>query len=333
MPIPQKQRDNLTKTKSKESIFASAEEHLFEFISWPSEFARKSKKEPIKLPKLEEKPSYQEVQLNPIDNLETTDTRDLEHENFELNTLKSEKVEFKPLPPPPTAEIKTILSYLKNVIEGNYEMRSLGQAFEIAREAVRQIGVSATTLHQKKVWEMSKYANIYLKKEPGFGLATKEKSELNRKIDEWIFEIEENARKERERLERARLEKERLERLEQERKVRERKEQERVEAERLEKSRIVKERQEQERIRQEQIEKIEREKQEKLRQEREHLEKEREEQEALEREKLELERLKTERKEKEKATKQEAKKRKKLEKQKKKLEKKKSKEEEKLKNL
>ena len=332
-PISSGQRDSLGKTKSKESIFVSAEEHLFEFKSWPSEFPRKAKKEPVPLPKIVEQPSYQEIKERPSYNIETTGARDLAHESFELDSLKSKKVELKPLPPPPSAEIKTILYYLKNVIEGDYEMRSLGQAFEIARESVRQIGVSASTLHQKKVWEMSKYANIYEKKDPGFALPLKEKSELVQKVDEWIFEIEEAERLERERLEQARLEKERLERLERERIEREKREQERQEAERLEKIRIEKEREEQERLKREELERIEREKQEELRLEKERLDKEREEQEALEKEKLELERLKQERKEKAKAAKKEAKKRKKLEKQKKKIEKKKLKEQKKLKNL
>jgi hypothetical protein len=332
-PVFSGQRDNLAKTKSKESIFASAEGHLFEFKSWPSEFPRKAKKEPIPLPKIVEQPSYPEVKERTSYNVETTGARDLEHESFELDTLKSKKVEIKPLPPPPTPEIKAILYYLKNVIESDYEMRSLGQSFEIARESVRQIGVSATTLHQKKVWEMSKYANIYDKKDPGFGLPLKEKSELVQKVDKWIFEIEEAERLERERLEKARLEKERLERLERERIEREKREQERLEAERLEKIRIEKEREEQERLKREELDRIEKEKQEELRLEQERIDKEREEQEALEREKLELKRLKQERREKEKAAKKEAKKRKKLEKQKKKIEKKKLKEQKKLKNL
>ena len=125
--------------------------------------------------------------------------------------------------------------YLKKVLEENYEMKSIGQAFEIARESIRRLGVSLTTVHQKKVWEMSKNANVYLKKESGFALPIKEKSDLLRKINGWIFEIEESERLERERIEKARLEKERLERLERERIEREKREQERLEAERLEK--------------------------------------------------------------------------------------------------
>jgi len=335
-PISSKQIDSDTKKSSKESIFASAEDRLYAFISWPMQFKRKAKKEPIVLPKLVEPPSdWNQIDTgsSDISKIEPVEIREVEQEAFELETLKSESVELKPLPPLPKADIKQILQYLKKVIKENYEMRSIGQAFELAREVARKMGVSATTLHQTKIWEMSKYANIYIKKDPGFGLPEKEKVDLARKIDEWLFEIEESERLERERLEKARLEKERLERLEQERKERERQEQERKEKERLERIRLEQERLAQEQLEKEQLEKIEREKQESLRLERERLERERQELEAIEKEKNELQRLKLERKQKEKEAKLEAKKRKKLEKQKKKIEKKKLKEQEKLKNL
>ena len=332
-PISSKPRDSMTSKGSKESIFGSAEDRLFEFISWPNQFKRKARKEPITLPQEVEQPSHQELNELPISDVKTPEIAEFKQEPFEIDTLKSVKVEFKRLPPPPKPDINEILLYLKKIIEENYEMKSIGQAFEISRESARQLGVSSTTLHQKKVWEMSKYANIYLKKETGSGLPIKEKEELLRKINEWVFEIEENARLERERLERERLEKERLEKLERERKEREKEEMERQEAQRLERLRIEKERLAQAQLKKEQLEKIERAKQEVLRIERERLQKEREEQEAIEREKQELERLKQERKQKEKAAKQEAKKRKKIEKQKKKIEKKKLKEQEKLNNL
>jgi len=334
-PVSSNQRDSISNKNAKNSIFASAEGRLFEFINWPMQFKRNAKKEATMLPKTLEQPSYQNQNLNniPISDVKTPEIKELKHETFELETLKSEKVEFKSLPQPPITDINEILTYLKKVIEENYEMKSIGQAFEIARESIRRLGVSSTTVHQKKVWEMSKYANIYHKKEPGFGLPIKEKSEVILKIDNWIFEIEENARLERERLERARLEKERLEKLEMERIEREKQEKERREAERLERIRIEKERDAQEQLKKEQLEKIEKEKQEIFRLEREHIEKEREEQEAIEKEKQELIRLKQERKQKEKTAKQEAKKRKKLDKQKKKIEKKKLKEQEKLNNL
>jgi len=323
------QRDSGT---SKASLFASAEDRLYAFISWPMQFKRKAKKTFVS-PSVVEQPIVSEQINIPSSDFGTPEIREIEPEPFELDTLKSESVELKPLPSPPKADINQILLYLKKVIEENYDMRSIGQAFEVARESARQMGVSATTLHQKKVWEMSKYANIYIKKEPGFGLPEKEQGDLTRKIDEWIFEIAERERLEKERLEQARLEKERLERLERERKERERQEQERKEIERLERMRIEKERLAQEQLEKERLEKIEREKEETLRLERERLEKEREELEAIVKEKEELKRLKLERKQKEKEAKLEAKKRKKLEKQKKKLEKKKLKEQEKLKKI
>jgi len=322
LPPISSQRDSGT---SKASLFVSAEDRLYAFISWPIQFKRKAKKTFVS-PSVVEKPIISDkIEIQSSD-FRTPEIREIEPEPFELDTLKSETVELKPLPSPPKADINHILLYLKKIIAENYDMRSIGQAFEVARESARQMGVSATTLHQKKVWEMSKYANIYIKKEPGFGLPEKEKGDLARKVDEWIFEIAERERLEKERLEKVRLEKERLERLERERKERERQEKERKEKERLERIRIEKERLAQEQLEKEKLEKIEREKQELLRLERERIEKEREELEAIEKEKEELKRLKLERKQKEKEAKLEAKKRKKLEK-------KKLKEQEKLKNL
>jgi len=337
LPLSSSKHMNLTSKKiSKESIFESAEDHLFEFISWPIEFKRKAKKEPLELPKLLEQPIARnqiDLQSPDISRVDTVIAREMEQESFEIDTLKSETVEIKPLPPPPKPDIKEILTYLLKVIKANYEMRAIGQAFELAREIAREMGVSATTLHQAKIWEMSKYANLYAKKDPGLGLAAKETEDLARKVGNWLFDIEERERLERERLEQARLEKERLERLERERLERERQEKEKKERERLERVRLEKERLAQEQLERERLEKIEREKQEVLRLERERLEKEKEELEVIEREKEELQKLKLERKQKEKEAKQKIKERKKLEKKKKKIEKRKQKEREKMNNL
>jgi hypothetical protein len=318
-----------TQKTAKESIFVSAEERLYSFINWPVQFKRKAKKEKEVLPKFVElAPDLDQYDVQKPET-EPVRIQETEQEPFELETLKSKTVEFKPLPPPPEPDIKQILQYLKKIIGEDYEMHAIGQAFEVARETARQMGVSATTLHQAKVWEMSKYANIYVKKEQGFGLPEIEKRDLIRKVDEWIFEIQEAERLERERIEKARLEKERLARLERERIEREKQEKERKERERQEQIRLEKERLAQEQLEKERLAKIEREKQEKIRLEQERLEKERQEQEAIEKEKLELKRLKQERKKK----KKEEKKRKKLEKQKQKLEKKKRKQQEKLKKI
>jgi flagellar biosynthesis GTPase FlhF len=350
-PVSSKPIILTTNKSSKKSIFTSAEERIDAFISWPVQFKRKAKKEPVKLPKLVEPLTSWDQTKPQLSDISTPEIREIEQEAFEIDRLKSESVELKPLPPSPKPDIKQILRYLKSVIEENYEMRSIGQAFEIARESARKMGVSATTIHQAKIWEMSKFANIYIKKEPRFGLPEKEKTDLIRKIDKWLFEIEENERLERERLEKIRLEKERLERLERERIEKERIEMERKERERLEQIRLEKERIAQEQLEQERLERIEKEREEALRLERERLEKveeekrkalrleqerierEKQELEAIEKEKQEIKRLKKERKQKEKEAKREAKKQKQLEKQKKKLEKKKLKEQEKLKNV
>jgi len=331
--ITSKQRDSSSPESSKNSIFASAEDRLYAFTSWPIQFKRKAKKKPPVSPGLVEEPSYLQQKETLSSQIRVPETLDYSQEKFELETMKSERIEFKPLPNPPIADIKQILTYLKKVIVENYEMRSIGQAFEIARESMRKIGVSATTMHQAKIWEMSKYANIYVKKELNLGLSPREKQELSQKIDSWYFEIEEEERIERERLERIRLEKERREREEKERLESEKRERERQEQKRLENERKERERLQIEQAEKEQLEKIERERQEEIRIEEERIEKEKAELEAIEREKLELEKMKQERKLKEKEAKREVKRRKKLEKQKKKLEKKKQKEQERLKNL
>ncbi|MFX1480586.1 MAG: hypothetical protein ACFFCI_21055 [Promethearchaeota archaeon] len=331
--ISSNNREIISEKSSKEAIFTSAEDRLYAFVSWPVQFVRKGKKEPPELTKVKQYPKY--LLENEVEKPTLTPTKisDQKQERFELETLKSKKVDFKPLPNIPNPDFKQIFKYLRKVIDEDYEMRSIGQAFEIARESMRQIGVSATTTEQTKIWEMSKYANLYLKKEPNLGLPLKEKQELLQKVNKWIFEIEEEERKEKERIERVRLEKERIEKLERKREERERQEKIRQERERQERDRKEKERLRQEQLEKARLEKIEREKQEEIRLERERIEKERRELEAIEKEKQELERLKQERKQKEKEAKQEAKRRKKLEKEKKKLEKKKQKEQEKLKNL
>ncbi|MFX1259033.1 MAG: hypothetical protein ACFFAN_14335, partial [Promethearchaeota archaeon] len=102
-------------------------------------------------------------------------------ENFELRTMKSQFVESKLLPDPPKGNIKDILLYLIRVIKENFEMKSIGKAFELARDNLRKI-----VLHLDCMWEMSKLANLYQRKEPNLGLSQKEKKELIEKINSWI---------------------------------------------------------------------------------------------------------------------------------------------------
>ncbi|MFX1277204.1 MAG: hypothetical protein ACFFBP_05945 [Promethearchaeota archaeon] len=309
-------------TTPKQSLFASAADRMDAFVSWPIQFPRKAVEIPQPLPKVIEPSEYLQKANNKGSINAIPQKTNYEREHFELDVLKSEKIEFKPLPSPPAANIKEIMNYLKKVVVENYEMRSIGSAFEIARDKMRQISIGSISELQKDIWEMSKYANIYSKKEQNMGLPIKDQKELLEKINEWLFEIQEEERKERERIEKERLEKERKER-------------ERIERLRQEKERqmLEQKRQEKEKLERERKAQIEMQKQEKIRLEQEKKMKEQETERALEKEKRELEKLKRERKLKEKLAKQKAKKEKKLQKQRKKVEKKKQKEQEKLQKL
>jgi len=310
-------------TTPKQSLFASASDRMDAFISWPTQFPRNLKDVPQPRPDyIQQYTEYLQKGKNVNVDDEKIKEAKYEREHFELNSLKAEKVEFKPLPNPPDINIKNILNYLKSVIQDDYEMRSIGTAFEIARDKMRQISIGSIPELQKNIWEMSKFANIYSKKDANLGLPLKEKNELLERVNEWIFEIEEEERKERERQEQIRLAKERKE-WERKEKIRLDKERQILEQKRQEASRLEKERKA----------KIEREKQEQLRLEEERKRKERESAIALQKEKSELEKIKRERKLKEKLAKQKAKKEKKIQKQREKIEKKKLKEQQKLQKL
>ena len=347
-------------TTPKQSIFSSASDRMDAYVSWPTQFTRKAKKIPP--PAIPKTVPRQHEQQNARTEVEITKMPEHKQEEFILRTQKSEEVEFKPLPNHPAIDIKSIMSYMNNVIGGHYNMRSIGQAFEIARDSMRQMSLSSSSTLQKRIWELSKYANIYQKKDPNLGLPLNEKLELLEKLNNWLSEIAEEDIKEIERLERIRLEKERREKEEKERSERDRRAAENLKREQAERERLEKEQQlldekrreiakineikeEQERAQQArarleleqkekaQLEEIERKKQETMKIQKERLMKEKEELEALEREKQEYERLKRERKVKEKEVKQQAKKDKKIKKQRDKIEKKKQKEQAKLSKL
>ncbi|MHA1466951.1 MAG: hypothetical protein ACTSP6_02600 [Promethearchaeota archaeon] len=376
-PISLLESSSTSTLSPKNSVLFSAENRLSSVVEWPNEFARNikeeieikpAKREPIVTPysKPIDRPSQQ------VDPSTIKDYREpqIEGEQFKLRVEKSEKVEVKPLPPVPTEDIEQILLYVRGIIEENFDMPSIGRALGLARDSIKSLH---PVEYSKIKWELSKWSNIYEKKEPLFGLPPKEKKELLEGVDKWItkfeeerFEKERREREEKERLERTRLEKERKEREEKERLERERIEKERIERERVEKERIKKERSEREMLEKEKIEKekqklaeerrererltklreeqeriklqreqekAEAERQEQLRVEKIRLEKEKQEREALEREKIELNELKAKKKQQAKLLKQKKKQEKKLEKQKAKLAKNKAKEEEKLSSL
>ena len=349
--IPQFSKDRdieIAKKMPKESIFISAESRLNSFIGWPDQIKRKVV-EKVDLAAEYKKKYLEFMKSSTIDGTEISkidkQVEDVE-EKYELRLKKSRKVESKPLPKPPEGNIVEILLYLKKIIEEDFEMQAIGKAFELARDNLRKI-----ILQSDYMWEMSKYANIYQKKKPNLSLSLRDKEEIIKKVDGWIFEIQEEKRKEQERLERERLEKFERERMEKERLERERLEKierERLEQERLERERLEKlerERLEQERLEKERIEneRLEQERLEKERIEQESLEKERLEtkrfeevrlkREELEQTRREIEQIKQERKEKQKEWKIQRKKEKKLKKEKYKLEKKKRKEEQKLRKI
>ena len=74
---------------------------------------------------------------------------------------------------------------MKEIIEKDYDIQSIGKAFEIARDKLRKI-----ILQSKFMWEMGKYANLYSKfEEPNLGLSQNEKNELLDKVNTWIENV------------------------------------------------------------------------------------------------------------------------------------------------
>ncbi len=328
----------------KKSVLYSAENRLNSMIEWPSEFPRNIKEE------IEIKPVKEESFVIPhtrsvdsssqqvgISTLKDYREPQRETEQFKLRVEKSEFVQAKALPPVPTEDIEQILLYIRRIIEEDFDMHSVGIAIGLARDSIKNL---YPVEFSKIKWELSKWANIYEKKEALLGLPPKDKKELLEGVGKWINQFEEERlekerkeREERERIERERLEKERKEReaLEKERIE---KEKQKLEEERKERERIEALRKEQERIKlQREQEKIEAERQEQQRIEQERLEKEQQEREAIERQKIELKELKAKKKQQAKLIKKKKKQEKKLEKQKAKLAKKKAKEEEELARL
>jgi hypothetical protein len=343
-PISLLESPSIPTSPLKKSVLISGQSRLNSFIDWPHEFPRNLKEEIEVIQAVEDstKVSHAEKVESSTYQIDSSMIKDYrepqrEQQKFKLRVEKSESVEAKPLPPVPTEDIEQILLYIKQIIEENFDMPSVGRALGLARDSIKNLyPVEYSTIK----WELSKWANIYEKRESFLGLPPKDKKELLEGVGKWINKFEEE-RLERERKEREQRERLERERLEQERKKREKLEQERIEKERqkLEEERREREklaalREEQEKLKiQREHERIEAEKQEKIRLQQEKLEKERQEKEALEREKIELKELKAKKKQQAKLLKKKKKQEKKLQKQKAKLAKKKAKEEKELARL
>jgi len=172
--------DQMDKKMPKESIFISAEGKMNTFQEWPIEFKRQTK-EQLELNVIQEKVKlYQPSKEELLEKPKVLKFRKREEE-FELRTMKRPYVEIKPLPYIPHDNALQILLTLKKMVEENYDIVTLGKAFEIARNNIKK-----KVLHENYLWDLSKYANIYERTEPNIGLSPKEKIQLLEDIDKWV---------------------------------------------------------------------------------------------------------------------------------------------------
>jgi len=171
--------DKGNKRMPKESIFISAEPQINSFVNWPEQFRRKTKDD---LEKSVVQVANKIYQPNEVDKsaLPFKDYRN-EQDQFEIRTMKRPIVGLKPLPNMPTSNTLDILLTLKDIVNIDYDVRSIGKALETARDYIKSM-----ILHSNILWDMSKFANIYQHTEPNLGLSPKEKFELLEKINKWI---------------------------------------------------------------------------------------------------------------------------------------------------
>ncbi|MFW9820571.1 MAG: hypothetical protein ACFFE5_13255, partial [Candidatus Thorarchaeota archaeon] len=172
--------DNMDKKMPKESIFISAEERMEDFIEWPVELERQTKAQLEKV-SLAKKAKFYKPQQPKLLEKPVIPKYVRKEEEFELRAMKRPFVETKPLPYISHENPLQTLVSIKKMIEQNYEINTIGRAFELARNNIKK-----SILHVNYLWELSKYANIYKKFEPNLGLSPKERTELLRNIDNWI---------------------------------------------------------------------------------------------------------------------------------------------------
>jgi hypothetical protein len=172
--------DRMDKKMPKESIFISAEERMNSFKEWPIELKRQSKEELEKASKVKKEKIFQPQQSQTLEKA-TIMKFVKKDEDFELRTMKRPFIPTKPLPYIPHDNPLQTLTTLKEIVEENYDIKTIGRAFEMTRNNIKK-----NVLHVNYLWELSKYANVYQKAEPNSGLSSKEKTELLRNIDDWI---------------------------------------------------------------------------------------------------------------------------------------------------
>lgn len=170
----------ISKRMPKESILISAEPYMDSFTDWPVIFKRQSKEQLEKSFISNETVKYQPEETVGLKKPLVGEFKKREEE-FELRTMKRPFIAFKPLPTIPIDNILDILATLRKVVEEDYEIQSIGKAFEIARDNIKR-----NVLHINFLWDISKYSNVYQKAESNIGLSFNEKNDLLREIDYWI---------------------------------------------------------------------------------------------------------------------------------------------------
>lgn len=166
--------------RTKEFLLLSAEPYINSFAPWPIHFQRKTKKELEATFTPEETTKFEARETQELEEPQIKEIK-LEQNQFEIRTQKRPFVEIKPLPIIPISNTLQIFLTLKKIVESDYDMQSIGKAFEIAHNYIKSM-----VLHSKFLWEMSKFSNLYQRADRNLGLNAKEKFELLESIDKWI---------------------------------------------------------------------------------------------------------------------------------------------------
>ena len=180
--------------RQKESIFFTAEPRINTFKKWPDQIPINNKTDlEIMARRLESSEKRVQKKFEGVSEeelkkvIEREKVIDENRTDFELRTLKRTKATIRPLPLPPYDNVLNILLYLKRIVEDDYPIKSIGEAFDLARDNIKRI-----VLHLDYLWDMSKIANMYLREDATLGLSMKEKGELLEKISLWISSTPEN---------------------------------------------------------------------------------------------------------------------------------------------
>ena len=163
----------------KESIFRSAEPRMNSLVDWPENFRRRTKIE-LETSVVQVKSKIYQPKEAEKEPIRVKEFRG-EQEVFKIRSMKRPVVEVKTLPIIPTSNSLDILLVIKDIVNRDYDIISIGRALEIARDYIKSM-----ILHSNILWEMSKFVNLYQRSEPNVGLSSKEKFDFVEQIDKWI---------------------------------------------------------------------------------------------------------------------------------------------------